>query len=222
MSALTGERDGAPGAADADVVMAASLGVARCGACGATCRREDARRRLHCHRCHAPLSLRKTASLQRTYALLLAAAVLYLPANFLPIMESSKLFDVRQDTILSGILHLWATGSYYIAIVVFVASIVVPIAKILILALLAWTSSMRSAWARRERAQLYRAIDFVGYWSMLDVFVVALLAATVQLGAAAEVRPLPGAVAFMAVVVLTMLASLSFDPRLTWDEPEPR
>ncbi|HKY89895.1 MAG TPA: paraquat-inducible protein A [Nevskiaceae bacterium] len=204
------------------LVTAADVGLARCGACGATCRREDARRELHCHRCHAPLALRKHASLTRTYALLLAATVLYLPANLLPIMETSKLFEVRQDTILSGILHLWSTGSYYIAIIVFVASMVVPIAKVLVLALLAATASARSTWAQRERATLYRAIEFIGYWSMLDVFVVALLAALVQLGAAAGVQPLPGAVAFLAVVILTMLASMSFDPRLIWDQDDAR
>lgn len=205
----------------AEIVTAETLGLAACSACGAICRREDARNHLHCHRCHAPLHLRKPASLQRTFALLLAAAVLYLPANLLPIMESSKLFETRRDTILSGIVHLWTTDSYYIAIVVFVASIVVPIAKILVLTVLAGAAALRSTWAQRERAQLYRAIEFVGYWSMLDVFVVALLAALVQLGAAAGVRPLPGAVAFLAVVVLTMLASMSFDPRLTWDTAEP-
>jgi paraquat-inducible protein A len=222
MSAITGEDEAAPAVEIPEVVTAEELGLARCGACGATCRREDARRKLHCHRCHAPLALRKTASLQRTCALLLAAAVLYLPANMLPIMESSQLFEVRHDTILSGIIHLWATGSYYIAIIVFVASMVVPIAKILVLALLAATASVRSTWAQRERATMYRAIEFVGYWSMLDVFVVALLAALVQLGPAAGVRPLPGAVAFLAVVVLTMLASMSFDPRLTWDTSDTR
>jgi paraquat-inducible protein A len=217
MTAIAGEQTAAPDSAPPAVVTAASLGLMRCGSCGATCRRDDAQRALHCHRCHAPLSLRKTASLQRTYALLLAAVILYLPANFLPIMETSQLFDVRHDTILSGIIHLWATGSYFVAIVVFVASMVVPIAKIIVLGLLAVTASMNSTWAQRERAVMYRAIEFVGYWSMLDVFVVTLLAALVQLGAAAGVRPLPGAVAFLAVVVLTMLASMSFDPRLTWD-----
>jgi paraquat-inducible protein A len=217
MSAITGEQEAAPAAAPPAVVTAASLGLVRCGSCGATCRHDDARNELHCHRCHAPLSLRKTASLQRTYALLIAAAVLYLPANFLPIMESSQLFEMRHDTILSGIIHLWVTGSYFVAVVVFVASMVVPIAKIIVLGLLAVTASTHSTWAQRERAVMYRAIEFVGYWSMLDVFVVTLLAALVQLGAAAGVRPLPGAVAFLAVVVLTMLASMSFDPRLIWD-----
>lgn len=199
------------------VVTAASLGLARCGACGATCRRTDARERLHCHRCHAPLRLRKTASLERTFALLIAAAVLYFPANLLPIMETSQLFDVRQDTIMSGIIHLWVTGSWEIAVIVFVASIAVPIIKILVLGVLTGAAALKSTWAQRERAALYRVIDFIGYWSMLDIFVVALLSALVQLGPAGGVRPLPGAVAFLAVVVLTMLASMSFDPRLTWD-----
>jgi paraquat-inducible protein A len=132
-------------------------------------------------------------------------------------MSTRKLLTERSDTILSGIVQLWSSGNGDVAVIVFVASFIVPLTKLIVLALLVVTTQRHSTWAQRERTQLYRAIEFVGYWSMLDVFVVGLLAALVQLQTVAEVHPLPGAAAFGAVVVLTMLASMSFDPRLIWD-----
>ncbi|HEY9546443.1 MAG TPA: paraquat-inducible protein A [Solimonas sp.] len=157
--------------------------------------------------------------MRRSWAFLIAAAVLYIPANVLPIMNTSSLLYNQQNTILGGIRVLWLEGSWDLALIVFVASICVPILKIISLCVLLFSTHRQSAWARRGRARLYRLLEFVGQWSMLDIFVVALLVSLVDFHTVAEVRAGPGAVAFGAVVVLTMLASMSFDPRLIWDEP---
>lgn len=199
------------------IASARELGLLRCHACGVVYRQPAQTGAAHCRRCHAHLRARKPDSIGRTWAFLIAAAILYLPANLIPIMKTSTLLEQREDTILSGVVALWRAGSPEIAVVVFVASIVVPIAKIGVLALLLVTAQRGSTWRQSERARLYRAIEFVGYWSMLDVFVVALLVALVHFRSYADVQPGGGAVAFAAVVVLTMIASKSFDPRLIWD-----
>jgi paraquat-inducible protein A len=163
---------------------------------------------------------RRTGSLARTWALLIAAIVLYVPANLLPIMETSSLFGSQSDTILSGIAFLWDSGSWTIAAVVFIASVLVPIAKMLALALLALSVQARWRWRPRERTRIYRLIELVGRWSMLDIYVVTVLVALVQVSALATIHAGPGAIAFGAVVVLTMFAAMAFDPRLIWDTTE--
>ncbi|MEQ1440298.1 paraquat-inducible protein A [Fontimonas sp. SYSU GA230001] len=200
------------------VRSARELGLVACEACGAVWRLppDDAGDAV-CRRCRARVHSRKPRSLERTWAFLIAAAILYLPANLIPIMKTATLMEQREDTIMSGVIALWRAGSPEIAIIVFAASIVVPIAKIVILAFLLITTQRRWAWRPAARTRLYRAIEFVGYWSMLDVFVVALLVALVHFRSFADVQPGGGAVAFAAVVVLTMVASKSFDPRLIWD-----
>jgi paraquat-inducible protein A len=195
---------------------AASLGLLSCRSC-ALVSRAPARDSALCPRCRAPLHLRKPGSIGRTWAFLIAAMALYVPANTLPIMYTSSLFGSQDDTIMSGVLFLWEDGSWYLALIVFVASILVPLAKIIGLAVLLVSVQLGSAWSPRQRALLYRAIESVGRWSMLDIFVVALLVTVVQLTALASVRAGPAALAFGAVVVLTMLAAQSFDPRLIWD-----
>ena len=141
----------------------------------------------------------------------------YVPANTLPIMSTSSLFGSQTDTIMSGVIFLWRDGAWYLAAIVFVASIAVPLAKMLGLVLL--LVSVQLGWQGRllERARLYRALEAIGRWSMLDIFVIALLTTVVQLSALGGVKPGPGALAFAAVVVLTMAATRSFDPRLLWD-----
>ena len=199
-------------------VTARSLGLSVCHCCGLASRAPDhADAQIECPRCDAPLHRRKPASLARTWALLLAAMLLYIPANVLPVMHSKTLFVEQDDTILSGVVVLWTSGSWPLAILVFFASIMVPMLKVLGLALLAWTAQRRSRWDPLQRAKLYRVIEFVGRWSMLDIYVVTLLVALVQLRSLASIDAGPGAVAFGAVVVLTMTASMSFDPRLIWD-----
>jgi len=170
-----------------------------------------------CPRCGTRLYFRKPGSIGRTWAFLVAAMAVYVPANVLPMMSTSSLFSSQTDTIMSGIVFLWADGSWHLALIVFIASILVPLAKMLSLLVLLLSVQLDWNWRAMERARLYRLIDAIGRWSMLDIFVVALLSTVVQLTALASVHPGPGAVAFGAVVVLTMLASASFDPRLIWD-----
>lgn len=171
----------------------------------------------HCPRCGAALHARKPASLARTWAFLIAAMILYVPANVLPIMDTSSLFGTQRDTILSGVLFLWTSGSFILAALVFFASVVVPLAKMIALAVLAGSVQLRSVRYRRARTRLYRVIEFVGRWSMLDIYVVTILVALVQVSTLASIHAGPGAAAFGGVVVLTMFAAASFDPRLIWD-----
>ena len=182
----------------------------------------DRRGRRHCPRCGARLHHRKPRSLQRTGALLLAATILYIPANLLPIMQTTSLGRVQSDTILSGAHYLLQSGMWPLALVVFVASILVPLLKILILTLLLVSIRWRWTWRPRDRTRLYRILELVGRWSMVDIFVVTILVALVQLGNVANVVAQSGAVFFAAVVVLTMLAAMSFDPRLIWDTQDER
>lgn len=176
---------------------------------------------LLCPRCATPLSHRRPRSLQRTWAYLIAATILYIPANLLPIMSTSNVFEGETlHTILGGIEELRHGGDWMLALIVFIASIAVPLLKIGALLVLAVTAQRRSRWKQVERAQLYRMIEAVGHWSMLDVFVVVLLVGTIRFGALGGVAPEPGLLAFGAVVVLTMLAAGSFDPRLIWPEEE--
>jgi paraquat-inducible protein A len=171
-----------------------------------------------CSRCGNVLHARKPMSVQRTWACVVAAAVLYVPANVLPIMTTVQALEHEEHTLIGGILELWADGSWGLSIIVFIASIAVPVLKIGVLGLLAWTSRHAPAWRRLERARLYRLIEAVGHWSMLDVYVVVLLAATIRFGPLAGVQAGPGLLAFAAVVVLTMFATYAFDPKLIWDD----
>ena len=170
-----------------------------------------------CARCGATLHGRKPNSLRRTWAFLVAAAILYVPANLLPVMHTGTVFEQMTDTIMSGVIHLWTTRSHGLAIIVFVASIVVPLAKIFSLSYLAWAAGRRSTRNPQRRARIYRLTHSIGRGSMVDIYVGATLVALVQLGPLASVEPGVGAIFFGAVVILTMLASQSFDPRLTWE-----
>ncbi|MBC8024310.1 MAG: paraquat-inducible protein A [Burkholderiales bacterium] len=170
-----------------------------------------------CARCGAELHARKEDSFARAWAFLIAAAVLYIPANALPVLHTGSVWGQQTDTILSGVVHLWNTNSEPLAVIVFVASIVVPAAKIVSLAFLLVMAQRRSLWSPLQRARLYRTTRSIGRWSMVDIYVGATLVALVHLGPFANIEPGPAAIPFGAVVVLTMLASMSFDPRLTWD-----
>lgn len=156
-----------------------------------------------------------------SWALLIAAAVLYLPANLLPIMKTSTFFDGRSDTILSGVIVLWEEGAWDLALIVFVASVMVPLLKIGVLASLLISVQLRLQRGQAERTRLYRMIERIGHWSMLDIFVVALLVALVNFQSYAQVGAGPGAAAFGGVVILTMLSAMCFDPRLIWDVSDP-
>jgi paraquat-inducible protein A len=171
----------------------------------------------HCPRCGSELHARKPDSIVRSWALLIAAALLYIPANLLPVMVTTSLGGSQADTILSGVVYLWVSGSWPLALVVFFASIMVPMLKLGSLALLLVSVQLHSRWRPVDRTRLYRITELVGRWSMVDIFVVTMLVALVNLRPLASVDAGPGAVAFGAVVVLTMLAAEAFDPRLIWD-----
>ncbi|MEO8132962.1 MAG: paraquat-inducible protein A [Betaproteobacteria bacterium] len=202
-------------------ITAREAGLFGCGECGLVSRPERGATTGNCPRCGAHLHLRKPESIAATWAFLIAAYALYIPANVLPIMDTNSLFDVQQDTILSGAIYLWTTGSWAVALLVIIASIIEPLLKLFVLTFLVLSVQRRSTWNPRFRSRMYRLVDVVGRWSMLDVFVLTILVALVQIQSLAEIRAGAGALAFGAVVVLTMLASGSFDPRLLWDEARP-
>jgi paraquat-inducible protein A len=174
-----------------------------------------------CPRCGGRLHHRKPNSMARTAALLLAAAVLYVPANLLPVTTVIQLGRGSPSTILSGVEELGAAGQWPLALLVFVASISVPVLKLIGLGTLLITTKRRMAGRLGERTLLYRIVDAVGRWSMIDVFMISILTAVVHMGQLASVIPGPGVICFCAVVILTMVASHSFDPRLMWDAAEP-
>ena len=194
---------------------ATSMGLLSCHQCRKLWK--DARQGERCPHCHARLHKRKPDSINRTWALLIAACIMYIPANLLPVMITSTFFETHQDTILSGIIFFWVSGEWGLAAVVFIASFLVPLLKLASLFILLISAQRKSTWRQLERAKLYRMIEVIGRWSMLDVFVVSLLVGLVQMQGFAQINAGVGIVAFGAVVVLTMLASISFDPRLIWD-----
>ncbi|ENX34750.1 hypothetical protein F889_02039 [Acinetobacter colistiniresistens] len=203
---------------------AKDLGLIQCHCCGRlnqVSAQQEAREHPHCVRCGSALHSRKPQSLNRTFALVIAAAILYIPANVLPMTVTDSLLGRQQDTIISGVIYFWQNGDYLVSVVIFMASIFIPILKLLILMFLLVAVYMQSAsrvhFSPEHCALLYRIVEFIGRWSMIDVFVVALLTALIQIQSLATILAGPGAVAFGAVVVLTMFASLSFDPRIIWD-----
>ncbi len=193
-----------------------------CRTCGQLNRPAPSGQRWRCARCAAALHWRKPDSFSRTWAFLVAAAILYVPANVLPVIHNGSLFSSESNTILGGVMYLWTSGSWVLAIIVFVASIVVPATKIAVLTLLLVTCQRGSRWRPAERTRLYRLIAYIGRWSMVDIYVGAVSVALVQLRPFAAIEPGAGAIYFGAVVVLTMLASESFDPRLIWDPVDVR
>lgn len=198
---------------------AREINLLLCHCCHLPC--SLAQQHLACPRCGTTLQRRKPNAITRTWALMLAALVLYIPANVLPIMHTNALYHDNSTTILGSVVALWQGGAWDIALIIFVASVGVPVTKFLVLGLLLVTVQRGSVRSRRERTVLYRALELIGYWSMLDVFVAALLASLVQFGVFGSIEPRLGILFFGLVVVLTMLATQSFDPRLIWDT-EPR
>lgn len=173
-----------------------------------------------CTCCGALVHARRPDSLMRTWALLLTSAILYIPANLLPIMTINSLGQGSPSTIMAGVIELVQHGMIPIAAVVFIASILVPTFKLVGIALLLFSVQRRQPLSARQRIIMYRFIEFIGRWSMLDIFVIAILVAVVNFGRIASVEANLGAVAFASVVVLTMLAAVTFDPRLIWDNTE--
>ncbi|MGI4859229.1 MAG: paraquat-inducible protein A [Janthinobacterium lividum] len=212
-SAQHAHDDGASEAA----ITARDHGLVGCDACGLIAQRVKTIDVQHCLRCAAPLHSRKPDSAARVWALLISAVLLYIPANLLPVMHTATLLGASDDTIMSGVVYFWTSGSYGLAIIVFVASILVPMLKLVILSLLNFTVQRRSTWRPEQRTRLYHIVEAIGRWSMLDIFVITLTISLVRFQSLAVITSGPGAVAFGCVVVLTMLASLQFDPRRIWD-----
>lgn len=188
-----------------------------CHTCGLIMQRHD-NHHSHCPRCESPVHPRKTNSMTRTWALVITAGILLIPANVYPIMTVIRFGQGAPDTILSGIIHLIEGGLWGLALIVFIASIVVPVMKLMVLTYLLISVEIKSQWRPKDRSRLYRITEVVGAWSMVDIFLVALLGALVSLDALATIEPGIGAVFFAAVVVITMFAAHSFDPRLIWDQ----
>ncbi len=197
------------------MTTALERGLAVCHVCLAPSPQAERR----CRRCRAPLHVRTPSSIQRTVALGITGAVLYLPANLLPIMTTYQFGRAQSNTIVGGVVHLWEQGSYPVAIVILVASVLIPLGKLAALGLLCFAASRDRPASPTARILLYRITELVGKWSMVDVFVVAVLVALIQMGGVMTVRPGAAALAFTGVVVTTMLAADSFDPRLIWDRP---
>lgn len=198
-------------------LSAASQGFIGCTGCRLLVRPANGDHPGHCPRCGARLEFRHAHSLQVTWALVLAAAICYLPANLLPVMVSSTFAGTEDDTIISGVVYLYTSGSWPLALIVLIASVMVPVGKLIALAYVLVSIQRGTTGGERERTRLFRMVHIIGRWSMLDVFVVTFTVALVQLKPLMEVTPGPGVLFFAAVVVLTMIAAESLDPRLIWD-----
>ncbi|MEX1035943.1 MAG: paraquat-inducible protein A [Sneathiella sp.] len=199
-------------------VTAKSLDTVSCHVCGLlVSNRFIKERSRHCPRCAAALHGRKVNSMPRTWALLMAAAILYIPANVYPVLTLISFGQSTTNTIIGGVIELVNSGQVVIAIIVFVASVFVPIFKIAALLFLVISVQFGMKTKRRERTLLYRFTEFIGRWSMIDIFMISILIALVKLQALATVTAGPGAIAFAAVVIITMFAAMTFDPRLIWD-----
>jgi len=200
---------------------AAQAGLVSCDACHQLSRPASGAEPGYCRRCGERLEFRRHRSIEITWALVIAAAICYIPANALPVLNTTTLGTSEGDTILSGVAFLYTSGSWPLALIVLVASVMIPLGKLVALAYLLITVQRGSVANNHERTRLYRMVEFIGRWSMLDVFVDAFTVALVQLQPLMSVAPGPGVLFFAAVVVLTMLAAEAFDPRLIWDPAHP-
>ncbi|WP_449553336.1 paraquat-inducible protein A [Lelliottia amnigena] len=201
--------------------FAREIQLCRCPLCGLVCADEPT----HgvggkCPRCHTLLPARRYSRPHLSWALLLTAMILYVPANLFPVMSTTLLGHVSDSTILSGVVAFWRSGSWGIASVIFMASVVIPCLKFLSLSVLLLSNARKSRWARRERARLYRLTEWIGCWSMLDVVVVAVVCGQLRFHALSEAEPRAGIVFFGLVVMLTMLCALSFEPKTIWEDKQ--
>ena len=192
-------------------------GLQTCHGCGLPSRPAPGVEEGRCPRCDEKLEFRKPKSLERTLAYLIAAAVCYIPANFLPVMKTNTAGGSESDTIMQGVVLLWSPTGWPLSLIVLFASIMIPSAKILALLYLVFTVKRGSMKNNAQRVKMYRMVEIIGRWSMVDVFVDTFTVSLIQLQPLMSVEPGPGLLFFAAVVVLTMLAVESFDPRLIWD-----
>ena len=199
------------------IARAREMGVVRCETCGLVLPREVAWRRNPCSRCGISVRTRRPRSLEISLAWLVAGIVCYFPANLLPVIHTDGIGGAQDSTILSGVVSFWRAGAWDIAALIFTASVAVPATKFLGLGFLLWSVRRGSERARITRGELYRFVEFIGYWSMLDVVVVGLTCALLQFRTFERADPRMGIFFFCAVVITTMFSALSFDPRLIWD-----
>lgn len=200
----------------ADGSTAKSRGLASCH----TCLKLAPTTTHHCPRCGSSMHQRETDSLQRCVALLITACILYIPANLLPIMYTDQLGKTEASTIIGGVVLLIKLGSVPIAAIIFIASVMVPSGKLMAMFYLVWSVRTHSRLSPRQRTVMYQVTEFIGKWSMVDVFVVAILVALVHLGGLLVIRPGYAALSFAGVVIVTMIAAEIFDSRLIWDQLE--
>ena len=204
------------------LLTARNASLIACHNCHLLCKTEDINEGVTalCPRCRSPLHSRKPNSIARTWALVIAAFIFYIPANVLPITKVISLGKAQSDTIMSGVIYFVKSGSWPIALVIFVASVFVPLLKLFLLTFLLISVQRKSKWRPKDRTRLYRITEAVGRWSMVDIYVVTILVALVKLGSLATIEAGPGAIFFAGVVIITMFAAMSFDPRLIWDAQE--
>jgi paraquat-inducible protein A len=198
-------------------LTAAQAGLVSCETCALLSRPADPSEPGYCPRCGGELASRHHHSIQYTWALVVAAAICYIPANVLPVLATTTFQGTETDTIMGGVVLLYTTGSWPLALIVLIASVMVPLGKLVALTYLLVTVQRGSLRNTHDRTRLYRMVEFIGRWSMLDVFVDTFTVALIQLQPLMSVEPGMGVLFFAAVVVLTMIAAESFDARLIWD-----
>ena len=201
---------------------AAQAGLVSCGTCDQLTRPASQANPGYCPRCGATLAWRRHHSIQYTWALVIAAAICYIPANALPVLTTTTLGSTESDTIMGGVIFLYTSGSWPLALIVLIASVMIPLGKLVVLSYLLIQVQRGAVKNKHDSTRMYRLVEFIGRWSMLDVFVDSFVVALVQLQPLMSVEPGPGVIFFMAVVVLTMMAAQTFDPRLLWDAPSER
>ena len=202
--------------ASAPVTTARSAGLVACRDCARVWPGDAAT----CGRCGAWLSSRDTNSLRKVWIWWCLGLAAYIPANLYPILETRRLFWTSEATIAGGAIELWRHGAYAIAALILVASVVIPVAKLLAIAFLALTVGRRGTLSPKGRHRLFHFVEFIGRWSMVDIFVVAIMSALVQFSILASIKPGPASLAFALSVVFTMISAQSFDPRLIWDKDD--
>ena len=199
------------------IVRAIDVGMAGCHTCGQVVRLMKQSHGV-CPRCGSDVHYRKHNSITRAWALLFSAFIMYIPANIEPIMYTTSFGQQDSNTIMSGVIYFLSHGDWPIALVIFIASVFVPMAKMIAIAYILIMVQRGSARLQIENTRLYMLAELMGKWSMVDVFVVALLAALVQLGELATIEPGPAGMAFASMVILTMFSAMAFDPKLIWDQ----
>jgi len=201
------------------IVSAREWGMAGCHTCGKAVH-VGKHAHVECPRCGADVHYRKHDSINRAWAFLIAAFIMYIPANTEPMMRTTSLGNTSADTILEGVIYFLTHGDWPIALVIFAASVMLPLLKMIAIAYILISVQRGSASKKTEKTILYKLAEILGKWSMLDIFVVGLMAGLVQLGALTTIAPGPACIAFAAVVILTMFAEMAFDPKLIWDQME--